>query len=41
MRYVRDKKITTFIISFQEIEKTIKDKQENPQNTKELEEIRQ
>jgi hypothetical protein len=38
---VRDKKITTFMTSFQEIEKAIEDKQEDSQNVEELEEIRQ
>jgi hypothetical protein len=37
---VRDKKTTTFMTSLQEIEKAIKDKQEDSQNAEELEEIR-
>jgi hypothetical protein len=41
MRCVRDKKTTTFMTSLQEIKKIIEDKQKDPQNTKELKEIRQ
>jgi hypothetical protein len=41
IRCIRDKKTTTFMMSLQEIEKTIKNKQEDPQNAKELKEIRQ
>jgi outer membrane protein assembly factor BamA len=41
IRYVKDKKTTTFITSLQEIEKAIKDKQKDPQNAEELKEIRQ
>jgi hypothetical protein len=41
VRYIRDKKTTTFITSLQEIKKAIKNKQKDPQNAKELKEIRQ